>query len=270
MGLYKLARVDSPFDPSNRFESSYILNTYVLAGYRLLISLYCFSALIFRLAYSAKSGENAGKSFSYFTNITYWGLAFYFLFAGFHTFQYARYGQAPLQRWPKILQFLHSLYYSTIVLFPFLVTAVYWELLAPEQGFHTVYDAWSNISVHAMNSLWAVLEIFLSRVGPMPWIHIPFLILFLAGYLAVAYITKATQGFYTYDFLDPNTDGPKKVAVYVFGIAIGICILFAIIVGVHWVKLWFFERVVGIDKNQFVHGGSRKRERIPGAFESKA
>ena len=103
----------------------------------------------------------------------------------------------------------------------------------------------------------------------MPWIHIPFLILFLAGYLGVAYITKATQGFYTYKFLDPKTDGSGMVAAYVFGIAIGICILFAIIAGVHWVKVWFFERVIGIDKNQFVHGGSRKRERGPGAFEPK-
>jgi len=129
MGFYKLAKVDSPFDPSNRFESSYILNAHVLAGYRLLVSLYCFTTLIFKLAYSTESGEGAGKSFSYFTNITYWGLAFYFLFAGYHTFQYARYGQAPLQRWSRLLQFLHSLYYSTIVLFPFLVTAVYWLVI---------------------------------------------------------------------------------------------------------------------------------------------
>lgn len=129
MGLYKLAQVDPPFDPSNRFESSYILNTYVLASYRWIVSLYCFTTLIFKLAYSKTSKESAGESFSYFTNITYWGLAFYFLFAGYHTFQYARYGQAPLQKWPKILQFLHSLYYSTIVLFPFLVTAVYWLVI---------------------------------------------------------------------------------------------------------------------------------------------
>lgn len=270
MGLYELAKVDSPFDQSNRFSSSYILNAYILAGYRLLVSLYCFTTLIFRLAYSAESGEDAGESFSYFTNITYWGLAFYFLFAGYHTFQYARYGQAPLQRWPKILQFLHSLYYSTIVLFPFLVTAVYWVLLAPPQWYPTVYGAWSNISVHAMNSLWAVLEIFLSRVGPMPWIHIPFLVLFLAGYLAIAYITKATQGFYTYKFLDPNANGSGMVAAYAFGIAIGACILFVIIAGIHWVKVWFFERVIGINEYQYVHGGSRKRVSSPSAYEPKA
>lgn len=268
--LYRLAKVDSPFDPSNRFESSYILNAYVLAGYRLIISLYCFATLIFRLAYSSKSGEDAGESFSYFTNITYWGLGFYFLFAGYHTFQYARYGQAPLQRWPKILQFLHSLYYTTIVIFPFLVTAVYWALLAPPNWFPDVYGAWSNISVHALNSLWAVLEIFLSRVGPMPWIHIPFLVLILAGYLGVAYITKATQGFYTYKFLDPATSGTGKVVAYVFGIAIGTCVVFVIVAGIHWVKVWLFEKIIGIDEKLYVHGGTRKRETQPGGFEAKA
>jgi len=270
MGFYKVAKVDSPFDPSNRFESSYILNTYLLAGCRLVISLYCFVTLIFRLAYSAHSGEDPGESFSFFTNITYWGLAFYFLFAGYHTFQYARYGQAPLQKWPKILQFLHSLYYSTIVLFPFLVTAVYWTLLRPSGWFTVVYEAWSNISVHALNALWAGFEIFLTRAGPMPWIHLPFLILFLAGYLGVAYITKATQGFYTYTFLDPKEDGSGMVAAYVGGIAVGICLLFAVVAGVNWVKVWFFEKVVGIDESQFVHGGSRRREKGPGGFEVKS
>ena len=121
-----------------------------------------------------------------------------------------------------------------------------------------------------MNSFWAVLEIFLSRVGPMPWIHIPFLVFFLAGYLGIAYITKATQGFYTYKFLDPDTDGAGMVAAYAFGIAIGACILFAIIAGIHWVKVWFFEKVIGIDENQYVHGGSRKREISPSAYEPMA
>ncbi|KAF8464077.1 hypothetical protein BDZ91DRAFT_660661 [Kalaharituber pfeilii] len=267
MGFYELAKVESPFDPSNRFESSYILGSYVLAGYRLLISLYCFVTLIFRLAYES---DEAGQSFSYFTNLSYWGLAFYFLFSGYHTFQYARYAQAPLQKWPRLLQFLHSLYYSTIVLFPFVVTAVYWALLAPDEWFPVVYQAWSNVSVHAMNALFAFLEIVLSRAGPMPWIHIPFLIVFLGGYLGVAYITYATQGFYTYSFLDPKKDGPGIVAAYICGIVVGICVLFAVVWGIQWVKIWFFEDVLGISRLRYVHGGLRRKERLPGGFESKS
>ena len=66
------------------------------------------------------------QSFSYFTDITYWGLAFYFLFAAIHTFSYARTGSALLNSWPKALQVLHSIFYTTIVTFPFLVTSKPW------------------------------------------------------------------------------------------------------------------------------------------------
>lgn len=47
-----------------------------------------------------------------------------------------------------------------------------------------------------MNSGMALFEILLTNTRPLPWIHLPFTIAFLAGYLAVAYITRATQGFY--------------------------------------------------------------------------
>lgn len=47
-----------------------------------------------------------------------------------------------------------------------------------------------------MNSGMALVEILLTSTRPLPWIHIPFTIAFLACYLAVAYITRATQGFY--------------------------------------------------------------------------
>lgn len=60
-----------------------------------------------------------------------------------------------------------------------------------------MHAGWSNISEHALNSAFALFEILLTNVAPMPWIHIPFLIVLLAGYLGVAYITFATQGFYS-------------------------------------------------------------------------
>ena len=57
--------------------------------------------------------------------------------------------------------------------------------------------AWSNISEHALNTAFCLVEILLTHAGPTPWLHIPFLILILAGYLGIAYITHATQGFYS-------------------------------------------------------------------------
>ena len=51
--------------------------------------------------------------------------------------------------------------------------------------------------MHALNSVLALFEIICTHAGPAPWIHIPFLIILAACYLAVAYITHATQGFYS-------------------------------------------------------------------------
>ena len=124
--------------------------------------------------------------------------------------------------------------------------------------------------MHILNSVFALLEIILTRVGPMPWIHIPFITFFIAGYIGVAYITKATEGFYPYEVLDPNgKGGSKSVAKYVIGIIVGACILFVIVAGINWVKVLFCEKVLGIDESQYVHGGRRKRQRAPGSFEHK-
>ena len=114
----------------------------------------------------------------------------------------------PLQHWPRPLQFLHLLLFSTITTFPVLVTAVFWSLLASPDTLSTKYAAWTNISEHALNTAFAGIEILLSNLAPAfprrtsegiawPWIHLPFLIILLACYLAVAYITSATQHFYS-------------------------------------------------------------------------
>jgi hypothetical protein len=59
---------------------------------------------------------------------------------------------------------------------------------------------------------------------------IPVLILLLALYLCVAYITFHTEGFYTYSFLDPGAHGEKSgtVAGYCFGILAASVVIFLI------------------------------------------
>ncbi|RPB00852.1 hypothetical protein L873DRAFT_746575 [Choiromyces venosus 120613-1] len=245
----KLLGVGSPFDSTNRFQTSSILSPVVLAFARLLIACYIFVALFYRIARSAviDGSRETRNSFSYFTNLTYWGLGCYFAVSAVHTLVYAFSGKAPLERWPKVLQFLHSLLYTTIITFPFLVTVVYWVILAPDENpFSTVYSAWNNISFHALNSVFALFEILIPRTERPPWIHIPFLILLLAGYLGVAYITKATKNFYTYSFLNPNKSGPGMVAAYVFGITAAICVVFVITRLIIWLRLVLCEKVFGL------------------------
>ena len=121
--------------------------------------------------------------------------------------------------------------------------------------------------MHILNSVFALLEIVLTRVGLMPWIHIPFIILFVASYIGVAYITKATEGFYPYNLLDPSKDGSGTVAKYIIGIIIGACIIFVIVAGINWVKVWFYEKVLGIEQSQYAHGGRREKQ---ASFEPKS
>lgn len=59
------------------------------------------------------------RFFSYFTDLSYIGLISYLWASAVQTLVYAfrRDGTFPLQRWPRFLQFLHILLYSTITTF---------------------------------------------------------------------------------------------------------------------------------------------------------
>ena len=115
--------VESPFDPTHRFQTSSFVSPAVLACLRLLLGCYAFSAIFYRIGRSAAVDHSSTtrNSFSYFTNLSYWGIAFYFAVAAFHTGVYALRGKAPLKKWGKVLQWLHGLLYTTVVTLPFLV-----------------------------------------------------------------------------------------------------------------------------------------------------
>ncbi|KAJ5390828.1 uncharacterized protein N7496_001896 [Penicillium cataractarum] len=220
-------------DALHRFETSWLLSPTILAGLRGLIALYIFTTIIVIWAWYGTHDDRIaiGQSFSYFTWLTYWGLGFYHLFAAIHTACYARTGRSVLfDRWPRACRALHGLLYATITTFPFLVTIVFWGILFKPPFYKETFPGWSNISQHGLNSLYALLEIILPTTAPHPWMAIPVLILLLAFYLCVAYITVHTEGFYTYSFLDPGSHGQKSglVAGYCFGILAAIIIIFLI------------------------------------------
>lgn len=112
------------FDPTHRFETSWILSPGALFGIRALLSLYAFVTLftIFGWNGSHSRSEDSQRSFSYFTHLTYWGLAFYYAFSAAHTGSYWLTGTPFLARWPRWLQVAHSMFYSTVVVYPWLVT----------------------------------------------------------------------------------------------------------------------------------------------------
>ena len=87
-----------------------------------------------------------------------------------------------------------------------------------------------QISLHCLNSVYALLEIVLPATAPHPFIAIPFLLLILLLYLCVAYITRATEGWYPYSFLDIGDHGKKSILVmeYCFGILAAVLVLFLV------------------------------------------
>lgn len=91
-----------------------------------------------------------------------------------------------------------------VVLRPILMChiAVFWAILSGN-AFRSLFSTWSNISEHALNSVFAFSEILLPRSEPHPWINMVPLVVLLACYLGLAYVSHATEGFYVYDFLDP-------------------------------------------------------------------
>lgn len=147
--IYPLLGVPTttPFDPTSRFTTSWLLPPYLLASLRLLFSLYAFITTFAIFGWNGAHGFAIAsrRSFSFFTNLTYWGLAFYFFFAALHTFSYARTGEPWLRGWPRPLQAAHAVLHTTVVTFPFLVTLVFWAVLYRGPWFSVVEQGWSNV-----------------------------------------------------------------------------------------------------------------------------
>ncbi|KAI6044599.1 hypothetical protein EDC04DRAFT_2561195 [Pisolithus marmoratus] len=205
----------------------------VLGTVRALLAVYTLIAAVVILGLDTAVYDRGPSYLCYFTSLSYIGLCAYFWASGVQTIAFARTERRicyPLQKWPRPLQLMHVLLYTSVAVYPLIVTIVFWTLLSSPQSLNGTYNAWSNISRHILNSAFAFFEITCTNVSPPPWSHLGPVFIALALYLGVAYITHATQGFYTYTFLDPGSH-PGLVAAYVFGIAIGYCILFAVVKG---------------------------------------
>jgi hypothetical protein len=146
--LKQLLGSDPTHDHLHPFETSWLFPPYVLASFRALFALYAFVTIFFIFGWNGQHGdsEDSQQSFSYFTHLSFWGVAFYFLVSAVHTFLYAQTGRSVLlDKWPKALKALHSLFYSTIVTFPFVVLVVYWTILYDGPWFPRTFDAWTNV-----------------------------------------------------------------------------------------------------------------------------
>ncbi|KAF8701171.1 hypothetical protein AX14_000556 [Amanita brunnescens Koide BX004] len=61
----------------------------------------------------------------------------------------------------RLLQFLPVWLYTTAVTFPIIVTVVLWAVLSGPSTFDNKFDTWSDISLYALNTTFALFEILL-------------------------------------------------------------------------------------------------------------
>lgn len=121
---------------------------------------------------------------------------------------------------------------------------MYWGILAPGR-FPSTFSLWSNTSQHALNSVYALVEIVIPRTEPLPFLDIIPIVIVLALYLALAYVTYATQGFYTYGFLDLQKNSSGIVAAYIIGILVAAIIIFLVVRYLVMLRVWITETKLG-------------------------
>ncbi|KAF2742243.1 hypothetical protein M011DRAFT_412966 [Sporormia fimetaria CBS 119925] len=242
------------FDPNHTFFRSPFLPIYLLASLRALLALYSFATITICYTYLASNtstntlkdinipsytltigSDGIHQSFSFFTYLTFWSLGFYFLFSALHTFVYARTGTTWLHRWPRPLQLAHTIYYSTVTCFPFLVTTVFWGTMYSGPWPTGRFEQWINISVHGLNSLFAVFEIVVPATRAMPVSHLGVLLALLSLYLGLAYLTRLTKGFYVYEWMNP-AHGEVSIVLHILGYTGGMVGFFACVWGCLWGK----------------------------------
>ncbi|KAF2157719.1 hypothetical protein K461DRAFT_290009 [Myriangium duriaei CBS 260.36] len=248
-----------------RFLTSWCLPPLALACIRAIFSLYIFTTLFTSLGLllSWHDSHGARTSFSYFTILTYWGLGFYFAVSAFHGFAYATRGPSGLAAGSladdtgasdsggkRTLRFAHSAFYATITVFPIIVTAVFWGVLVGPGVLYDQYAYWANISEHAMNSAFAIFEIVIPRTDPNPWVHAGVLVVLLALYLALSFVSHAINHVYVYPFLNIQEKGSTFVAIAIVLILVAMLIVFAVVHGIMYFRKWVTE----------------SKKRLPGKF----
>lgn len=98
-----------------------------------------------------------------------------------------------------------------------------------------------------MNSLFALFEVIFPRTSPPPFVHLLWVIIILGTYCGLAYLTKATKGFYVYSFLDPSIGGSGRVAAYVAALAAAMIVIFLVVKLIIWGRKWLTETKLGMN-----------------------
>jgi hypothetical protein len=103
-----------------------------------------------------------------------------------------------------------------------------------------------------------LFEIIIPRTSTLPWLNIVPIILILALYLGLAFLTYATDGFYVYPFLDLQKNSSGFVGGMIIGILVVAIIVFVIVRYLIVLRVWVTEKKLGRVGNF----STRKRESL--------
>ncbi|KAJ9077630.1 hypothetical protein DSO57_1014870 [Entomophthora muscae] len=122
------------------------------------------------------------------------------------------------QHW--IFPFLYFLHYELNTLLAFVVTAVYWSLLASDDlaANSSPMYLFLSVSMHAVNSVIMWSEAIFGN-NPIVLRHFPIILFITLIYVPYAFVLHARYGIWIYPFLDYVTD-PKTTVLTILGIVV--------------------------------------------------
>ncbi|CAG8576618.1 5773_t:CDS:2 [Acaulospora morrowiae] len=157
--------------------TSWFISSNGLAIYRGLMTVYFWIVLIGRILQYSYDNSLRIYGYSndvecylcYFTNLSFVGQTLYFTAAFIHNVIYCRtpepHEPISFKNQPNFLNWLFWLLYHTIVHYHFIVVFVYWALLSRSliESHPPAYIWWLAISVHGVDFLAMMIELFLNR-----------------------------------------------------------------------------------------------------------
>lgn len=236
--LYLSFGVTTPFDPDKTFVTSPFTAPSALCINRGIRATYTMTIALVSLVVSACDGTFT-IWFTDFAKYSYVSASFYFVFSFYHTLIYWRTGRYPLASWPRIFQLLHSILYSSIGVFPGIMTVIYWTIQADSSTFATPLNIWLNVSLHLASTVFIFTEILSNSIRPLSLPHVVVLELCFLLYLPIVYICAATLGFYPFTSLDPST--PSLLAGSILSMIAAIAAMFIILQGLASSKLYILR-----------------------------
>ncbi|KAJ2157490.1 hypothetical protein GGF46_004462 [Coemansia sp. RSA 552] len=191
--------------------------------------VYTLTVWIASVAYDAAHGDMSGH-FAYFTYLSHTGLLVYFASSFICTAYFWSEQRHLFSRLPRTLQLLHWLLFESAVVFAVTVMLVFWIALYNPDNYTTTAHRWITISVHAANVMCILLELMAGAMKFSPhWTHPLVLVVIIGLYLALAYMNRAINGWFTYDFLDYDKHTGPIILGIVLGIGSGMVIAYYIV-----------------------------------------